>query len=144
MIKWNFLILILLFILGTSCSRERKVSRIIPGHTTINEALEWLDEPINVQTSGFATNEEVFIWKDLTIQVDRKIVKAVHRIPASHEKSLQYWRHEFKNEVSDLKKIDSQKGEELYQLKFPYKGIDVVYNSKADEVIKVVYYEVEE
>src|SRR3989338_562978 len=139
MIKWNFLILLFSLILSASCTRERKVAKIIPGHTTISEVLDWLDEPVNVRTSGFDSHEEVFVWDDLTVQVDRKIVKAIHRIQAGEEKSLQYWRHEFKQEQTNLQKIAFNKDEDIYQLNIPGRGINVVYNAKADQVIKVVY-----
>jgi len=132
------------------CTRQFQIARIVPGKTEIHDVKEYLGVPeiMNDQiSSSFNPNEEVMMWKDVLVQIqkDENTVSAVHRMPASHEKSLQFWRQHYKNSVQNFSKVNSRfySAEHMWQLDLPQLGINVVYDEAKDEVVKVVYYEVE-
>jgi hypothetical protein len=124
----------------TSCSRQFKISRVTPGSTTIADAIEILSEPQLTDEFHVSSGTRLFIWKDVSLQVDKENrVQAIHRVPASHEESLQFWKHEYKNLNTHLKQISRS---DLWQLDIPSKGLNIIYNEKSDTVTKVILYEV--
>lgn len=122
-----------------SCSRQYKLAKIEPGSTSISEAISLLDEPTNKDESLRIEGSMLYIWKDVSLQIDKeKIVQAIHRAPASHEQNLQFWRHEYKDTITELNKLPHHN---LWQFDIPKKGINVIYDEKADLVTKVILYE---
>lgn len=134
--------LVLIIILSVSCSKDRHLKKILPGNSTVRDVLNHLDEPNKIQTSSFNHNEELFVYDNFSIQIDRKMVKAIHRKPASVEKSLQYWRHKYKHYSTSLQPINSKGHEQIWQFKIPSEGLGVVYNESQGEIIRVIEYEV--
>jgi hypothetical protein len=123
-----------------SCSRQFKISRIQPGSTYIADAIDILEEPDLTDESLAHRGTTLFIWKDISLQVDKEdVIQAIHRTPASHEESLQFWKHEYKESSTQFNKISN---DHLWQFNIPGKGINVIYNEKSDIVTKVIYYEV--
>ena len=132
------------------CSRQFQIARVVPGKTEIHDLRQYLGVPevlTDQNSSTFNPNEEILVWKDVLVQVhkDENTVTAIHRQPASHEKSLQFWRQHYKNNVQNFSKVKSRfySAEHMWQLDLPQLGINVVYDETKDEVVKVVYYEVE-
>ena len=127
------------------CTRQFQIARVVPGKTTTLQVIRYLDEPRMFNKSSFNQAEEVLIWDDVVVQMRDDLVTSVHRQPASHEKSLQFWRQEYKNDKQNFNKVSSRfaSTEHIWQLDFPSKGVNVVYDETKDEVIKVVYYYVE-
>ena len=135
------LVFILFFIFTlSSCSRQFNLARIQPGKTHIAKAIDILDEPEITDNSLAHKGTTLFIWSDVSLQVDKeKLIQAVHRSPASHEKTLQFWKHEYKNINTEFQKTSS---DNLWQFNIPSKGISVIYDEKIDTVTKVIFYEV--
>ena len=130
---------------STSCTRRFKVAKVIPGKTTTSQALEFLDEPRYFEKSSFNRGQEVLIWDDVTIQAQNDLVTAVHRKPASHEASLQFWRQHYKASTQKFNRVKPrlENGEHIWQLDLPEHGINVIYDENIDQVVKVIYYHVE-
>lgn len=126
------------------CSRQFKVARVVPGETFIDQAVHILDEPDVAENSTLARGHRVYIWRDVTLQVDHQdLVTAVHRSPASHEKTLQFWKQYYKDTDTNFKKItSSQLQESLWQFDIPSKGMSAIYDENIDQVTKVILYEV--
>tara|TARA_Y100000768_G_C23991267_1_gene693518 strand:+ start:11380 stop:11751 length:372 start_codon:yes stop_codon:yes gene_type:complete len=123
---------------------------VVPGKTDINQVRQYLGEPNitpELASSSFNPHEEILIWEDVLVQLNKNenIVTAIHRQPASHEKSLQFWRQHFKGKVQKFQKVQTKfyAAEHIWQLDLPNLGVNVVYDESKDEVIKVVYYAVE-
>ena len=137
------LTLIMTFILTfASCSRDFKVARINPGSTYIADAIDILDEPEIRDASFSSKGSMLYIWNDVSLQVDKsEIVTAIHRTPASHEKSLQFWKHQYKELNTQFNKVSNSQSN-LWQFNIPEKGINVIYDERADIVTKVILYEI--
>ena len=140
--KLNLFIIMTLIFTFTSCSRNFKVARINPGTTYIDEAIGILDEP-EIRDSSFASKgSTLYIWQDVSLQVNREeIVTAIHRSPANHEKSLQFWKQHYKEINTQFNKVSNGQSN-LWQFNIPQKGINVIYDERADIVTKVILYEV--
>ena len=128
----------------TCCSRQFKVARIKPGLTYIDEALNILSDPDLAENSTINTTHQVYVWSDVTLQVDnQEIVTAVHRKPASHEKTLQFWKHFYQNDNTSFQKMKSRHKtqESLWVFDVPHRGMSAVYDENIDEVTTVILYE---
>lgn len=126
------------------CSRQFKIARVIPGQTYVDEALDLLDEPDIAETSSINSSHQVYIWQDVTLQINREeIVSAIHREPANHEKSLQFWRQHYQNENTSFEQVHSLSRTQasLWQFNIAHKGITAIYDENIDEVTKVILYE---
>jgi len=141
-LKNAFMLTFLLIFFG--CSRQFKVARVIPGQTYIDQAVNILDEPDVAENSTLSRGHRVYIWRDVTLQVDQQeLVTAVHRSPASHEKTLQFWKQYYKNTDTTFQKItNSQSQESLWQFDIPTKGMSAIYDENIDQVTKVILYEI--
>lgn len=136
------IVVTLILILLTGCSRSFHVGRIKPGKSSIEDAIKRLNEPLVVKKSTFDPETEIFAWEDLTIQAKNDTVTAVHRKPASHEKYLQFWQQHYKDEQTIFGPINAGGlKESLWQFNIPHRGINVIYNENNDEVVRVIYYE---
>lgn len=144
--KFSKITLMLILLLSFfSCSRQYKIARVIPGSTYIDQAVLLLDEPVISKNSSLTFDHKIYIWKDLTLQVNPdNLVTAVHRQPASHEKTLQFWKQYYKDTETDFYKISTDKSsqESLWQFTIPNKGMSVIYDENIDQVTKVILYEV--
>lgn len=129
----------------SGCSRQYKVAKITPGQTTLDETFSLLDEPLVGDHSNFENGSEIYIWDDVSVQARDGIVSAVHRKPAGHEKTLQFWKQHYKDVETKLEPVQTQgaKGELLWQLTIPSQGLNVVYNERNDSVIRVTKYAME-
>lgn len=126
------------------CSRQFKIARVVPGETYIDQAVNILDEPDIAERSSLSSRHAVYIWRDVTLQVDnREIVTAIHRKPAKHEETLQFWKQHYKDFNTSFSSI-TLKGnsqESLWQFDIPQKSVSVIYNQNNDKVVKVILYE---
>lgn len=145
----SFVTLIFIFTLF-GCTRQFQIARVVPGKTDLNEVRRYLGTPNLASentSSSFNPHEEIMVWDDVLVQLhkDDNVVTAVHRMPASHEKSLQYWRQHYRGKVQNFRKVNTKfyAAEHTWQLDLPNLGINVIYDESKDEVIKVVYYEVD-
>lgn len=127
-----------------SCSRQFKIAKVVPGQTHVDTALYYLDEPVYAEHSTLGRGSQIYIWDDVSVQVSNEIVTAVHRKPAEHEETLQFWQQHYKNSIKKLVKVTNsyKTGEELWQLDLPQYGLNVIYDERNDKVIKVVKYEI--
>jgi hypothetical protein len=128
----------------SSCSRQFKIARVVPGETYIDQAVDILDEPDIAEKSSVSPRHMVYIWQDVTLQVDQnEIITAVHRKPANHEGSLQFWKQHYQDNQTSFNNINSQGNsqESLWQFSIPSKGMSVIYNENNDKVVKVILYE---
>lgn len=127
------------------CSRQFSIAKVVPGKTSTAEAIKYLSEPDKYNKSSFNKNEEVLIWNDVLVQTNNELVTSVHRRPASHERKLQFWRQHYKDQVQNFNKVHTSPydSDHIWQLDFPSKGINVIYDETQDQVIKVVHYYVE-
>lgn len=143
MIFINSTIVLLLSLSFASCSRQFQIAKITPGQTDLHTAVDVLDEPLTARRSTLSHGSEVYAWEDVTVQVEENMVKAVHRRPAGHEKTLQFWRQYFKDSHTIFGKVQDPNGasEALWQLNIPSKGINVVYDERSDQVVRVIKYE---
>lgn len=123
-----------------SCSRQFSIAKIKPGYTDLDRVEKLLGQPRYYNISSFNNTEEILQWDDLTIQAKNSIVTAIHRSPASHEKSFQFWRHHYKDTPHTIKESD-------YKTKvimdIPSKGQSIIYNKDKNQVEKVILYYVE-
>jgi len=135
---------ILLLLTITSCSRQFKIARVVPGQTHVDTALYILDEPIYAENSSLDSRSQIYIWEDVSVQVQNEVVKAVHRKPVSHETTLQFWQQYYKSSNKQLSKVMNsyETGEDLWQLDLPEYGLNVIYDERNDKVIRVVKYEI--
>ncbi len=132
--KISFLFIILLH---ASCSKH-VAQIIVPGHSTINEAIEEFGNPKNIRISQLGPEEEVFEWDDFELIVEKKLVKSYLRNPVDQEIHLQYWRNKYHDAPSEQKIVRTPASEELLQLVFPTKGLSVVYDKKLSRVTRVI------
>ena len=131
----------------TGCSRQFQLSQVEPGQTDVFTAVKILGDPekSDVATeAGNGQSSKLYSWGDITLQARNDIIRAIHRSPAEHERSLQFWRQRYKDKASSLKKLDgeSNTGEELWQFNIPSKGISIIYDERSDHVLRVVRYEI--
>lgn len=127
-----------------SCSRQFQIARIVPGQTYVDEALDILDEPDIAENSSLNRTHQVYIWNDVTLQINnQEVITAVHRMPASHEKSLQFWRQHYQDQNTNFKRVNSPGNtqETLWQFDIAHKGMSAIYDQNIDEVTKVILYE---
>lgn len=128
-----------LFIILTLISCTGKVDKHIkPGESTVTEAIELYGTPDHIRVSSFSKDIEVFMWKEHGLQIDKKLVVASFRLPEDEEKYLQYWRNKYKAEKSTFEPVRSPASENIWQLKFPNKGISVIYDKRLSVVTKVI------
>ncbi len=132
----TFIIFLLLFI---SCSRDNSGSQLKPGLTTLNSLFENHDEPLNVIPAS-RPDQEIFVYENMSVQVDDQMVRAVYRNPASNEKNLQFWRHKYRTLEPSFKPV-ARTDEQFWQLKYNQQGINIIYNSQLDEVVRIIEYE---
>lgn len=139
-----FTLQILLLLTLSSCSRQFKIAKVVPGQTHVDDALHLLDEPIYAEVSSLNKRAEIYIWEDVSVQVSEEMVTAVHRKPAGHEETLQFWHQYYKDDSKTFKKVSNSfdTGEVLWQMNLPNYGLSVVYDERNDKVIKVVKYEI--
>lgn len=137
---FQFLLLLTL----SSCSRQFKIAKVVPGQTHVDDALHLLDEPIYAEVSTLGRSSEIYIWDDVSVQVKEEMVMAVHRKPASHEETLQFWHQYYKDKTKSFQKVSNNfdTGEVLWQMNLPHYGLSVIYDERNDKVIKVVKYEI--
>jgi hypothetical protein len=129
----------LLFILLTTASCTKHVAKVIvPGHSTIHEAIEEFGNPKNIRISQLGSEEEIFEWDEFELLVEKKLVKSYFRAPVDQEIHLQYWRNKFHDAPSEQKTIRSPASEEFVQIHFPTKGMSVVYDKKLSKVTRVI------
>lgn len=144
MIKSSKLLFIILLISCFGCSRQYHVAKITPGHTTLEEALDHLNDPQVARTSKFDSSTQYYVWEDVSIQIKDNIVHSIHRIPASHERYLQFWRQYYQDQQTRFSQIPSTSPDErLWQFDVPSKGINVIYDENNDQVTRVIFYAVE-
>ena len=127
-----------------SCSRQFKIARVVPGETYIDRAVSILDEPDIAEKSSLSSNHMVYIWQDVTLQVNNEeIITAVHRKPAAHEESMQFWKQHYQDDQTSFNSILPKRNsqESLWQFSIPTKGMSVIYNENNDKVVKVILYE---
>jgi len=143
----QYVITFVLLLSISSCSRQYKIAKIVVGTTSIETALNLLDEPDVAEKSSFGQDpsHETFIWSDVSLQVKKSTVTAIYRTPASHEKTLQFWKQYYKNDQTNFNKVvlNNKSQESLWKFNIPSKGINVIYNENIDEVTRVIYYEVQ-
>lgn len=126
------------------CSRQFQIARVVPGQTYADEALDLLDEPDVAEQSSISRSHQVYVWQDVTLQINnQEVVTAVHRKPANHEKTLQFWKQYYQNENTNFKRVQSlgKTQESLWQFDIPHRGMSAVYDENIDEVTKVILYE---
>lgn len=126
------------------CSRQFKIARVVAGQTYIDKAVDILDEPDIAEKSSLSSNHMVYIWRDVTLQVNNEeMITAVHRKPAAHEESLQFWKQHYQDSKTSFSSITPQRNsqESLWQFSIPEKGMSVIYNENNDKVVKVILYE---
>lgn len=141
-LKLAFAITFLLSFVG--CSRQFQIARVVPGQTYVDEALDLLDEPDLAEQSTINHSHHVYIWRDVTLQINsQEVVTAVHRKPANHEKTLQFWKQHYQNDFTQFKKVNAlgQTQESLWQFDIPQKGMSAIYDENLNEVTKVILYE---
>ena len=137
----SFLIFTILLTTFTSCTRQYKVAKIIAGKTFIDEAVDILDEPQMVEKSAVKAGNSLYVWEDVTLQVNTQfVVTAIHKQPIEHETTLQFWKHHYKEIQTTFTKIQSSPSI-LWQFNIPSKGINVIYDERVDKVTKVIFYE---
>lgn len=134
----------LLLLTLSACSRQFKIAKVVPGQTHVDDALHLLEEPIYAEVSTLDRRSEVYIWDDVSVQISNEMVTAVHRKPASHEETLQFWHQYYKDSDKSLEKVKNtfDTGEELWQMNLPHYGLSVIYDERNDKVLKVVKYEI--
>jgi len=116
----------------SSCSREINLSQISPGDTNISEALELLKKPV-------FKSDSLYVWNDISLQIDsNEVVAAIHRSPASHEKSVGFWKRQYKEIKKTSKKVVNA-STNLWELTIPSKGINIIFDKKSREVSKVIF-----
>lgn len=114
------------------------IKDIRPGSTSLHEALKILEDPQRVIDSDNQPGAQIFHWEEYSIQIEGKMVTAIFRNPGTNETSLLYWRHAFRQEPTQLKKIKETTN---WQFTVPEKGLAVIYDEELDQVTKVVRYE---
>jgi hypothetical protein len=134
------LLFLTIFLTLVSCS-QRDTDEILPGETTLSEAIDVLGDPISVRRSSFNHNEEIYEFEESSLQVEKKLVKALFRSPEEEEFSLQFWRQEFKDRVSTISPVRAPSGLGLWELKYPSQGLAVIYNSNTSKVLRIIRYE---
>lgn len=142
MLKMALAVTFLVSFIG--CSRQFKIARVVPGETYVDTAMYILDEPILAETSSINRSHQIYIWEDVTLQVNsREVVTAIHRIPASHEKTLQFWKQHYQEEATSFKKVipNTKSQDAIWVFDIPHRGMSAVYDENIDQVTKVILYE---
>lgn len=111
---------------------------IRPGSTSLNEALQILENPVRVTTVHDRPSAQIYHWEEYALQTEHKLVTAIFRPPQGEERSFLYWRHAYRSSPHDLKKLPDQN---VWQLTVPSEGLAVIYDEDIDEVTKVIRYE---
>jgi hypothetical protein len=130
--------MLLLIILSSAGCTKKVASVIVPGHSTVHEAIEEFGNPKDIRISQFGKDEEIFAWNEFELLVEKKLVKAYFRAPTDQEIHLQYWRNKFHDAPTEQRQVRTPASEELIQLYFPTKGISVVFDKKLSKVTRVI------
>ena len=132
--------ILLLHLIG--CSRQFHVAKLIPGRSSIDDAIDRLGEPTEASIDN--PSYQKLLWRDITVQAREDIITVVQRKPASYEEKLQFWRQHYKGSPQSFSKVENtaQAGEHLWQLNLPNEHINIIYDESRDLVTKVMYYDV--
>jgi hypothetical protein len=129
-------ILLLLFI--SACAP--KPSKLVFGITSKEELIEVKGEPLEEQT---ITDKTILVYpEDEKYQVSDGVVESKFRAPSPEEKSLLYWKHQFKDDpdaftTSYQSKEHADRTIQYFSKRY---GLTVVYDEALDQVVRIVEY----
>lgn len=142
-IRWYPMILPLLMLVGAACARPDP-DRIVPGETTVSALKSIKGQPAREYVPDSRSKANVLEYADRkAYQVEGDLVVASFREPAEDERSLQYWKHQFKGAAQKYEKVpgtENPHGQSFYELSAPTLAVGVVYDPVQDRVIRVVKY----
>ena len=127
----------MLLILAMACGE--KSTPVKYGLMTKAALISEKGEPQSVEKP--TTTAEVLIYPDnQKYQVSKDVVVAGFRDPSSEEKSLLYWRHQFKDCSTSFKEMQKPDNHmhALKELSCAKLGLSVVYDPNIDQVTRVV------
>jgi uncharacterized protein (DUF1499 family) len=68
MIKLYSVVITVIIFISFGCTRQYKVAKIVPGTTTLNQALDYLDQPVTSKKSQFDPSSHFYAWDDVSLQ----------------------------------------------------------------------------
>ena len=135
----RYYLLTLIFLL-IFCAKQGQ-DYIKPGVTTLSAVIQKEGTPIEKKKSQQNKLKDIVTFKHFSLQASGETVEAVFRDPESHEKSLQYWRHLYKNTKTKFTKVENQGHEEIWQLEIISEKTIITYNKSSNLVTGITKHE---
>jgi|688.fasta_scaffold1085508_1 hypothetical protein len=127
----------LMLIFAISCGERN--TRIKYGSTSRAALVSLKGEPQTIERP-ISTAEVLIYENDEKYQISQEVVVAGFRNPAKDERSLLYWRHQFKDCVTSFKEMQKPDNHlhALKELSCAKSGLSVIYDPNVDQVTRVV------
>lgn len=124
-----------------SCGDKVTEKAVILGKTTFTELKNLLGEPKRVDKVA-AVKVAVYLENE-KYQIENDLVVAKFRAPFEEEKSLLYWKHLCRDEVSTFRDLEKNvqnhlKAEQEFSCKTS--RITVIYDPNIDKIVRVINY----
>jgi hypothetical protein len=116
---------------------------VVPGKTTATELAQSLGPPLAVGSSPLGVGAELRTYEECEFQLQEERVTGKFCKPADAQRSLQYWRQLWRNEITTWGPLPGQKslhGVERFVLAAPGLKKSVIYDSTVEHVVEVVDY----
>ena len=134
-------ILYLLLLSAAACGVKH--SSVDYGKTTASDLIATRGEPLEEKKIPI-TNGKVFLYEDnQQFQIKNDVVTHGFKDPKGDQKTILYWKHQFRECDTTTRQISSIKGHELpeYELKCPAQGITVIYTEGSEFVSRIIEHE---
>ena len=130
--------ILLLFLLLAGCKEEAKLSKEL--NLSLKSLMGLYGQPDKIIESKRSKGSFLYLYpNNLKFQIENKSVTAVFRDPDKFEKSIQYWRHLLNKFPYTIVKGNE---EFLSKLNCPIKGLDILFDNKSGQVVRVINYNV--
>jgi hypothetical protein len=129
-------------ILLTACGA--KSSSVKYGKTTVSDLIKEKGEPLSEEAIPVKEGKVLHFADGDKYQISGEIVTSGFIDPKTHQRTLLFWKHQFKSCHTILKKLPSQsKNHELpeFELACPEEGKSVIYTEGSEFVSRIVEYE---
>ncbi len=130
--------------LSLSACGGNPAQSIVPGQSTVADVQKVMGgAPVTTVQVGSNSEKVLKYDKGFEFQTKKKLVVAKRRAPLAHERTLQYWRHRWKDqhpEFVPVKGTLSATGQPRMELRAPTLGMAVLYDPAISRVTEVVEY----
>jgi hypothetical protein len=128
----SFFLLSLLIV--AACGVKR--SSVQPGQTTRAQLLELKGEPLQVEETRLPATQVLKYPEQESYQVQGDLVVTAFLEPEGEERSLLYWKHQFRDCATVTRNLDARE----LELACPERGQSVVFQEGSAFVKRIIHY----